>query len=463
MARMRNIGSGILWSGLVYLVAGAHFSVIAENNEEKKDLPQGMFLEELEYEQRVYSKEQKAELQDRTELDIKLRYQFNPSTYIRFRLDMDPVDDSRDDKSSKLEVSGQHKYEDLTFALDLDLKTSDGESGGTSLGPDADSEHTYISYQPVDSFRVTLYPYNFDGEVGDEFNTWDVTRIYFIDGAPDAVTADQQSEEKIEEKTIPGIQIDIMPFDGFTVYAAFGAASYQYPARDRFDLEADPSAGRWEVKEDKGVKYGILFENDMIEFAAKHVSHDQSEETGSLLESATEVTFNLYAAGMFLNTEYVHTKAGKKPYRLDRERGWFEDINPYLPYYSSRYTEELHDWLGKADSAWMIKAGAEFNKFEPYLAYKSLGEYFIFREPESAHRLRTSDQQKSHGGLNIIALGSNFDYGKYEIIPELEFMTAKNEVFGKTADVRSSDVLEDKRKTNYLLTLNVNYRFDDDR
>ncbi|MBP9707014.1 MAG: hypothetical protein KBD78_05175 [Oligoflexales bacterium] len=420
----------------------------------------GAFLEYLEYEQRVYSRERRTELIEGTKLDTAVRYQFTPETYGRLRLDIDPVEIHTENKVSKLELSAQHIYKDFVFGIDFDIKTNDGDKGGTSFGVDEDSEGTFIAYKALPSLTAVLYPYNFDGEVGEEFYTWDVTRIYYYKEAKYSVpNPPNENDDLLLEKTIPGLVIYWSPFEAFEIYAGIGAASYLYPSNESYTEQSQLLFGSWEYRQDLGQKYGFNIKSDYFDFDVKHVSHNKSAETGSLLAAATSANATLKMGGAYINVEYGVSKAGENAFDLNNRRDSFRSLSPFNPVFAD-VLNESQDWLGETDSAWMLKTGMDFGVAEPFISYKSLGENFIFHEPESAHRLRTNDKIESHGGLKIVGFGTVFDHGAYKVTPELEFMNAKNKVFGRSGDVWQSESLRDYRKTNYLVTLKVDYYFD---
>ncbi len=421
---------------------------------------EGVYLEYLDYEGRVYSKSRKSLSGEEIKLDAAARYQYNPDTYGRFRLDIDPIDDTYESKTSKLELLLFHRAGHLSMMLDLDMLTADGDGGGISVGPDKDSEGTYISYKPLEYFTLTFFPFNFDGEVGDEFNTWDVTRIYYIDGAPNTITADQAQGEKLKSKTIPGIELKAS-FGRAEFYYGVGAASYLYPANASFAIDEELTADRWEWRQDVGMKAGFKWKAEGARFKVQHVRHNKSDETGSLIAQATSASLNVrLPEGPFFGLEYTHTKAGKKPYRLDRCQCWFNDTTPFYPVYSDYYGN-AQDWLDQSGYASMARLGYAAGSFEPFAFYKFQSKHFIFRDPESAHRLRTADETQSHGGLKIFGLGSNFKEGNFNLRPEVEWMTAQNEVFGSSADVREDAILANNSKKNYLITLYLTYNFDE--
>ncbi len=441
---------------VIFVGLGACWGSSLQSEREKAKL----YISHFSYEDFVYSQGRKTQLGDQAELELFFRYQYSKKTFGRFRLATDPVDNKVDNKTSKFELLIGHNDKIFKFGLDLELLTDDGNSGGTSLGLDLDSEHTFLSFQPIKKLRLTFFPFNFDGEVGQEFNTWDVTRIYFIEGAPSTVSGVPGTGDNIVQKTIPGFEFRFMPTEKIDFYAGLGMATYQYPVNKNFDLIDNPSAARWERREVVGYRLGTSLNAKNFRLKAEHVGHKETKETGALLRRAS----SLYAIGRLMNRiicegEVTYSEAGQSPWRLSRSTGWFEETTPFQPIYAD-YNGDIQDWVGKSDFAIATKLGYEMGELTPYALYRFQGKHFVFREPESAHRLRTAFEDKSHGGLHRLGLGSVFRYGNFAINPELEYRKAKNPVFGNATDVRSDRRLASFKKTDYLLTLLLTYDFE---
>lgn len=439
------------------------FAVVEEDPTFKPEAfgeQKGLFVEYFNYEDYVYSRSKKTELGDKVELDLGLRYQYDKDTFARLRFETDPSDNRFDNKTSKFELLAGHNSGTLFVQLDAELNTDETSTGGSSIGLDLDSELTLISYR-MDPWDFRFYPFNFDGEVGREFNTWDVTRIYFIDGAPSTVNNTQLADEKIAAKTIPGFEIgysfDLGSMPSY-VYAGIGAATYLYPTNETFDIESARTADRWERKEDVAYKGGMRTFGKDFRLEIEYVAHTQAKETGSLLEAAGSI-YNIFRAGGFLvENEVTYSSAGERPYRISRDGQWFEETTPFQPVYSDYYGNR-QNWLGKEDVAYSLRVGLEKDNTVPYLAYKYQGKHFIFRDRESAHTLRTADETQSHGGLHRYGVGAFFYAGNFVINPEFEFLQANKPVFGNSSDVRQDRVLSSFEKEDYLLFLTVTYNF----
>lgn len=435
----------------------------------------GFFLEYFNYEEYVYSKSKKTELGDNVEVDTAIRYQYDENTFGRLRFNTDPVDNRTSNKTASFEFLGGHRANNWYFQVDVEVRGDDGsttggttKSGETSIGLDLDSELTQITYT-LNNLDITFYPFNFDGEVGSEFKTYDVTRIYYIEGSPTSFPAGAPSAgESIAEKTIPGLEFGYSLSEELPMrfYAGIGAASFLYPASGNFELdEAGVTASRWERREDIGYKAGLDYRTEDLRVEVEYVGHTEADKTGSLLKEAGSVYAIGRVAGFLIEPEVAYSKAGKRPYRLNRDRDWFEETTPFEPLYQDYSTNgpggngARQNWVGEEDFAYSLRVGYEMDAVVPYLAYKYQGENFVFRDRESAHTLRTADLSESHGGLNRYGAGVFIYSGNFLVNPQFEFLQANNPVFFSAADVRNDRLAATFEKQDYLLYLTVSYNF----
>lgn len=462
LARFSKFPLGALTAAL--LAAPAFAAVVEEDpnpGPEAGAERQGFFLEYLNYYDYVYSQSKKTELGDAVNMDLGVRYQHTPNTFARVRFVTDPVQNRFNNKTSQFEFLGGHRLEQWYFQIDTEVLTNDGASGGTSIGLDLDSELTQIKYA-TDRFDFIFYPFNFDGEVGAEFNTWDVTRIYFIEGAPTTVNPTQLGAERVLEKTIPGFELGWKTAGGGArVYAGLGATTYLYPNIDTFDIENSPTADRWERKEDVGYKFGATYQDPgVLRIKFQAVGHTETRRTGSLLAGAASVYGIGRVGNLIFENEWTASKAGDAPYRLARNGEWFEDITPFQPVYADVFGNR-QSWIGQTDFATSFRLGFQRGSSIPYLTYKYQGANFIFRDRESAHRLRTGDESESHGGLNRVGFGAFFQAGQFIVNPEFEYFKAKNAVFANASDVRADRRLASFSTEDYQLSLLITYRIDE--
>lgn len=424
----------------------------------------GLYLERASYEEYVYSRGRKTELGDQVEVDMALRYQHDERTYGRLRFETDPIENRFDNKTSRFEIVGGHHYREFAIRVDAELNLND--NGGQSIGLDLDSRGTFISYQKERGFGFIFFPFNFDTQVGREFNTWDVARLYYIEGSPSSVTFDQNEDEKMANKTIPGIEFNYRPHGhrGWKAYVGFGLATYLYPSNDDFDIRQNAVADRWQRNESFGYKFGVTYKGPSIHdptmFNFQVAGHNKTEETGALLEMAASGNARFFVDQWFIDGEITYSKAGKSPYNLARGMEWFEDLSPvFSPVYSDLFGND-QDWIGKSDMAAALKLGYLFEDFLPYGFIRWQGKHFVYRDRESAHRLRTADDALSHGGLTRLGAGLYQQYGKFTVNPEFEWRSARNPVFGDSSDVREDRRISRFRKQDFLITLSVTYFWD---
>lgn len=423
----------------------------------------GIFLERAFYDERVYSRGRKTELGDQTRVDMTVRYQFLESSYTSFRFVTDPLENRFGNKSSELEFVAGHRYQNFSLRVDAELDMND--NGGTSIGLDLDSRGTFISYEAGVGPGFIFYPFNFDSRVGRQFDSHDVTRIYFIDGSPSNVNNTQLGNEKIAEKTIPGLELNfrLAQMPSLKVYTGIGFATYLYPANESFDIQTNRLAERWERRETVGYKFGATYRSsdpkNLTLFNLQYSTHSKSEETGSLLSSAGTLNGRHFFGDLFIDGELTYSKAGKSPYRLNRGTQWFDKTTPFQPIYSD-YFGQPQDWINQSGMGYALKIGHRVSGFLPYAFFRYQSKHFIFNGQESAHRLRTADESQSHGGLKRLGVGSIFQYGNFSVNPELEWLKSKNPVFGNSSDVREDRVLSSFRTEDFLLTLAVSYNFD---
>ncbi len=420
---------------------------------------QTLYTDYVEYRQRIYSSSQNISLGDRAKLDAAFGYWFNPNTSLRFRFDIDP-DKYGDDQNitSTFELRLYHRYEGLEFQADMDINGDEGGHGGSSIGPDNDSKDSWIAYRPLESLRIVFRPYNLGTEIGQAFRTLDVARLYYINGTPAYISNLPIEDESIRSKTIAGLEVQWTPTADLSLYVGAGSSSFYYPTNADFNIEQNAASESWKAKEDRAYKAGIVYRTDLTNFVTEYATHLNPAQTGSLLDSALSVQYSQWLGSFVGNIEWTATRAGTEAYRLAKSNSWFQDTTPFRPIYSDHFGVK-QDWLGKTDSAELIKAGWKVGSWVPYASYKHRGKYFIDRALESAHKLRTADETASHGGLAIFGCGAYFTSGKFIIQPELEFMTAKNAVFGSSSDIREDRVLSVLEKKNTVLTLNTNYSY----
>lgn len=420
---------------------------------------QSVYMEYMEYKQRVYSTSENISLGDQAKLDMAFQYRFNENTSLRFRFDIDPDKyGDNQNSTSKFELRLWHAYEQFEFQADLDINGDDQGHGGTAVGPDTDSKDSWIAYKPGKNWKIYFRPYNLGTEIGQEFRTLDVARIYYIDGTPSYIANLPVEDESIRSKTVGGLELQWIPTADLKFYAGIGSSSFTYPANEDFNIEQNAASEQWKAKEDRAYKGGMTYKTDLTSIVAEYATHMNAADTGALLDSALSLQLAQWMGPVVTNLEWTVSRAGTQPYRLNKGYSWFQDTTPFRPIYSDYYGVK-QDWIGKTDSAELVKVGLKLGSFVPYVAYKHMGQYFISRERESAHRLRTADESASHGGLNRYAIGTYITVGRFTLQPEFEVMQAKNKVFGSASDIREDRILSDLKTKNSVLTLNARYSY----
>lgn len=420
-------------------------------------------LNSFTYDERVFSQERKSELGDQTRLQLGARYHFSEETFAGFRFQSLPSFNLDAFEADRFEFTFGHKYQNLDLLLDLDLMTDAGPNGGAmTVAIDQDSDGTLIRWRASKFFNLSFYPFNFNGRVGHYYRTWDVTRIYIIEGSPTIVsqTANTSANERIIEKTLPGIVMDLNISDSTNAYLGVGMSTFLYPTNADFDITDNPSATSWERVVDYGVKLGFNHHSKKSKIEAKYVTHSNAKQTGSLLETGASIyTLTRIGNKFLIDLELTYTKAGEAPYRLNRTRDWFVDEAPFRPVFSDFFGNEKQDWVGAEGHGVSMRFGIEQDNFTPYLLARWQSEHLLFNKLESAHLLRTKDLTHSHGGLTRFGLGAYFYHGNFSFNPEIEYRKAQNSVFSNATDVPADRILGSFRKDDVLVSFFINYSY----
>ncbi len=423
-------------------------------------------LDRIRYEDDIYSDSQKTKLGDESVLSMSARYHVAPRTFARLRFVTDPRENRYNNKTSRFEFILAKSFEKFNIQIDLEMLTNDTEdeesAGGISIGPDLDSDDTLISYQINQRHSFIFYPFNFRSDVGDEFNTLDVSRLETVTGSPNSIGATPIGSENVVSKTIPGLEYNYT-VGAHNFYLGFGVASYFYPINSDFDIETNPTATGWKRKETNAYKMGyLMIDSDKTKVSLQHLAHDNTDETGSLLESASSLNVFRRLGRFIVEFETTMSKAGKNPFNIDRQTNWFRNQTPapFSPTYAD-INGVRQDWLGEVGFGHSLKIGYNFEDITPYLSLKVQDEYFIYDGDESAHLLRNSDETASHGGLTKVGVGTYFYKKNMYFKPYLEYQKSENPVFTNSTGQRSDRALSSFTKENYILSFDLIYTFDD--
>ncbi len=426
-------------------------------------------LELFSYEEYLYSKSRKTEIGDKLKLNTRFRYQVNDITWMSLGFKTNPDRDRFDNKTSDFELRTGYNYENFIAQADFSLNTDD-DNGSISVGLDLDSENTFLRYEFNKNFQFTFFPFNFDGKVGVEFQTYDVTRIYYIQGTPALIplTPDPNDlDEKIANKTIPGFVFRyhkvIHSKNLFSTYAGLGIATYEYPNDPSFDVRSLTGSTSWSRNETFGYKFGGLLRKENSFTSFQFVGQTKDKETGVLTKSATSL-YNLSYIGnrLILESEITASKGGRKPYRIDFSKNWFDTSDTLFQsvqqrIYSNIAGDEIQDWAGEWGYAGSFKLGLRKQEYTPYFSYKYQNKYFVFSGRESAQELRTNNLEESHGGLHRIGFGAYFYKENFIINPRFEYLISKNNVFSKSGTITDLSTLKELTNTDFIFFINISY------
>ena len=424
-------------------------------------------VELFNYEEYAYSQSKKTEIGDQLRLTSRFRYQFNENGWVSAGFSTRPEQNRFDNVTSQFELRSGYRYKQFKAQIDLELNTSD-DQGGITFGPDLDSENTFLMYNISNKLQVLFYPFNFNGEVGVEFNTNDVTRIYFVDGAPAVINNPPTENERLGMKTIPGFELRYNDFNeeskGKSFYVGLGSASYLFPNDPDFDITTAAGATSWSRQEDIGYKFGALLTSKNTFTSFQFVGHTDDAQTGSLLKSAASF-YSLNRFGrVMLEVEGTASEGGSNPYRLNRSFDWFETQGPLGADIQQRVYKDtagnLHNWVGEWGYATSLKLGLVQKDYTPYLSYKYQDENFVFRDRESAHLLRTNDESESHGGLHRVGFGAYFYKDNFIINPRFEYLIASNDVFSDRNSITEERIVSGFRSQDFFVFINVAYFYD---
>jgi len=428
-------------------------------------------LELFSYEDFVYTGSRKVELGDQVRLNSRFRYQMNDNAWMSVGFRTNPNEDRFDNKTSDFELRAGYVYQNFVAQADLSFNTNDPD-GGISFGFDLDSENTFLRYKIKDNLQLTFFPFNFDGEVGVDFDTGDITRIYFIEGTPQTVpidTTNNTSQIRVAQKTMPGFVLrynNVKDQNNMnSYYIGVAGASYEYPNDPSFDIVNQNNSVVWSRQAALGYKLGALFRRANTFTSLQYIGQTQDDETGALIKSAASLYSLTRISGLITEFELTATEGGRLPWRVSRGGESFASPSEFTVnnlntnrIYADR-EGRVQDWAGQWGLGASLKVGLVKPDYRPYFSYRYLTEDFTYSSRISAHNLRTNNMEFSHGGLHGLGLGAFIYKENFIINPRFEYLLASNDVFGDSGDLRQSDVDRNLVDTDFSFYINVSYFF----
>jgi hypothetical protein len=427
-------------------------------------------LELFSFEDFLYTGSRKIELGDQARLTSRFRYQITDNAWTSLGFRTDPDQDRFDNKTSDFELRAGYLYKNLVAQADFSFNTNDPD-GGISFGFDLDSENTFLRYRIKDNLQLTFFPFNFDGEVGVDFDTGDITRIYFIQGNPTNIpidTTNATDPTRVAQKTMPGF---VLRYNNVTdqmnsesMYVGIAAATYEYPNDPNFNVVDDSTAGLWSRKAAVGYKAGVLLRRPNTFTSLQYIGQTQDEETGALIRSAASLYSLTRVFGLMTEFELTATEGGRRPWRVSRDGESFGDTDLAVVNINSNRVfadraGNLQNWTGDWGLGASLKVGTTGRDFRPYFSYRYLTEDFVYSSRISAHNLRTNDLSESHGGLHGIGLGAFLYTGNFIVNPRFEYLSSSNDVFGDPNDLRETEFDRNLKNSDFSFFVNVSYFF----
>ena len=84
--------------------------VLATTSATAEEAPKkhNFYIDSFEYEDKVYSRSKKTELGDQVEIDVSVKYIYQPGTSLRLKFETSPEENRNDNESSKFELLLNH-------------------------------------------------------------------------------------------------------------------------------------------------------------------------------------------------------------------------------------------------------------------------------------------------------------------------------------------------------------------
>lgn len=352
----------------------------------------------VEFKAYLYDSETKAMYNGKDEdFIMKAKKYLDEKTFIQFKYD---TDDSNPDY--KLELLVNRKFNDkLEAQMDIDIITGDklkdgvSQSQGLRVEEDYDSEKVYIKYSPDKNLSFKFNPFDIDLTVGDEFET------------------------NNEQKT-PGIQMEYKMSDAVKVYAGVGTGKYDTKTKLS---NIENAAGKEETV--LGFKAGFGYEKDDTTFKiamSTNTQDDKDIKQASQLKTAVSVIGETKAGNLSLTGEGIFTQMNKAS-------------GVKATYDGGKTFEAIKD--SETGFAIFGKAKYTMGKNTPFIQVIHASEYAYFDDDDYSAVIGGGNA--GHGGLTAIEVGNEYKLnGGLKIIPYIEMLSAKNEIF-KDRDGKKDD------------------------
>lgn len=325
---------------------------------------------------------------DDIDLILKVKKNIDADTWISAKYD---TDDS--DPDTKIEILANRKLgKYIEVQVDLDLITSD-KKGGIALEEDRDSTKSFIKYMATDKLTLKFAPFDMDLGMGTELAT---------DTQP----------------VIPGVQADYVMSDAFSVYAGIGSRSVARKDKDAVTAIGFKAGFGYAPSENFSLSGAVSTANE----PDKDLADDETVSPG---KTAANLTLSYKAGKIGLDVEGAFIAMNKAGVLID-----------------ATDTDPAEMAVDKSGTGLYAKLSYDLGNTMknvatvPYVSLKNYSEYFYFDDDASF-------QNVGHGGVTIAALGVDLTTSRgLTITPEIEFGTAKNEVFSgkKTATVVTTTV-----------------------
>lgn len=209
------------------------------------------------------------------------------------------------------------------------------------------------------------------------------------------------------QPVIPGVEADYTLSDTLSVYAGIGSRSVDRDGKDAVTAFGIKAGFGYTPSENLNISGAFSTANE----PDKDVATDDISEA----KTAANLTVSYKLGKIGIDVEGMYVALNKAKLMTKDDPTTTTDETAYYPDKSGTgiYAQLSYD-MGEVSKLGVV----------PYISVKNYSEYFYFDDDDSF-------QNVGHGGLTIAALGVDLTTSRgLTITPELEFRTAKNEVYG---------------------------------